>query len=270
MIVSERIQTSLQAAWGSWLSDAVIYASFAGVLWFVFYVLLRRRAASRKIVKRWPTWRQIGLEVVYSLRSIGVFGIVSGLVVYAALGGWTKLYGRFDQHGNWWLAASFAIAIVTHDAYFYWTHRLMHHPRLFRRLHRTHHLSINPSPWAAYCFSIGEAFVQAGIGPLLVFTVPMHPSAFLLFMFWQISFNVFGHCGFEIWPSWFLRSPLGKFFNTPTHHAQHHEKLRANFGLYFNVWDRLMGTNHPDYDRKFEQVTMKEPATETAVPQLAN
>jgi hypothetical protein len=38
-----------------------------------------------------------------------------------------------------------------------------------------------------------------------------------------------------------------------THHAQHHEKFRANFGLYFNVWDRLMGTNHRDYEHRLAQ-----------------
>jgi sterol desaturase/sphingolipid hydroxylase (fatty acid hydroxylase superfamily) len=36
-----------------------------------------------------------------------------------------------------------------------------------------------------------------------------------------------------------------------THHALHHEKFGANFGLYFNVWDRLMGTNHRDYECRF-------------------
>ncbi len=74
-------------------------------------------------------------------------------------------------------------------------------------------------------------------------------------MTWQIGFNVFGHCGYEIFPHGFLRTRFGRFLNTPTHHAMHHENFRANFGLYFNVWDRLMGTNDPDYTRRFEQVT---------------
>jgi lathosterol oxidase len=72
---------------------------------------------------------------------------------------------------------------------------------------------------------------------------------------WQIAFNVFGHCGYEIFPRWFLQSWAGKFLNTPTHHAMHHEKVGANYSLYFNIWDRLLGTNHPDYESRFEQVT---------------
>ncbi len=67
----------------------------------------------------------------------------------------------------------------------------------------------------------------------------------MLFMLWQIAFNVLGHCGYEIFPRWFHRSRLGAFLNTPTHYAMNHECVRANFGIYFNLWDRLLGTNHP-------------------------
>jgi Delta7-sterol 5-desaturase len=69
-----------------------------------------------------------------------------------------------------------------------------------------------------------------------------------------------GHCGYEIFPPWFLASPFGKFLNTPTHHALHHESFDANYGLYFNLWDRLMGTNHPEYASRFEQVSGSRPA----------
>jgi sterol desaturase/sphingolipid hydroxylase (fatty acid hydroxylase superfamily) len=62
-----------------------------------------------------------------------------------------------------------------------------------------------------------------------------------------------------------MKTPLGWLINSVTHHAQHHEKFRANYGLYFNVWDRLMGTNHPDYQARFEQATGGQ-ATEAEAP----
>jgi sterol desaturase/sphingolipid hydroxylase (fatty acid hydroxylase superfamily) len=34
------------------------------------------------------------------------------------------------------------------DAYFYGTHRLMHHPCLVRYFHRTHHRSVTPTGFA--------------------------------------------------------------------------------------------------------------------------
>jgi sterol desaturase/sphingolipid hydroxylase (fatty acid hydroxylase superfamily) len=192
-------------------------------------------------------------EIAHSLRSIAVFGLVTLAMVCVARLGWTRLYYRVADYGWAWFALSIGLMIVMHDAYFYWTHRLMHHRRLYRFFHHTHHLSTSPTPWAAYAFSPAEAFVQAGIGPLVVFTIPVHPTAFAAFMVWQITFNVLGHCGYEIFPRWFMRTPAGWVLNSVTHHALHHEKFRANFSLYFNVWDRLMGTNHRDYEHRFAE-----------------
>jgi sterol desaturase/sphingolipid hydroxylase (fatty acid hydroxylase superfamily) len=50
---------------------------------------------------------------------------------------------------------------------------------------------------------------------------------------------------------------VGKFPNTPTHHAMHHEKINGNFGLYFNFWDRMLKTNHAEYEQRFEAVTAR-------------
>jgi sterol desaturase/sphingolipid hydroxylase (fatty acid hydroxylase superfamily) len=48
--------------------------------------------------------------------------------------------------------------------------------------------------------------------------------------------------------------------NTPTHHAMHHEKVGANYGLHFNFWDRMLGTNHAEYERRFAAVTAPRPS----------
>ena len=59
--------------------------------------------------------------------------------------------------------------------------------------------------------------------------------------------------------------------NTPTNHIMHHEKMRGNYGLYFSFWDRVMGTNHADYEARFREVTSRlpEPREETAAAPTA-
>jgi sterol desaturase/sphingolipid hydroxylase (fatty acid hydroxylase superfamily) len=255
MTFLDRLAAAAAAAAGVTAADAAWYLIAASLTWLAFYVVLRRVARTRKVVPRDPSAGQVRAEVLRSLRSLAVFGLVALAIRYAALCGYTRLYWDVADYGWPWFFGSIAVAVVLHDAYFYWSHRLLHHPALFREVHRTHHLSANPTPWAAYSFSSVEAVVQAGIGPVVVCLIPIHPGAFALFMAWQVAFNVFGHCGYEIFPRWFLRTPAGKFLNTPTHHALHHEAVRGNYGLYFNVWDRLLGTNHPDYQTRFEQVT---------------
>jgi Delta7-sterol 5-desaturase len=255
MTLEEKLALSLRALVASSLTYLFWYGLLAFALWLVFHVAFRATLRHRRISRRELKSRQKTREILHSLRSIAIFGLVYAVVVYADCCGWTRLYARVDEYGWGWFGLSIGVMIVVHDTYFYWTHRLMHHPRLYRALHHTHHLSMSPTPWAAYAFSPAEAVVQAGIGPLIVFTIPVHWSAFALFMIWQISFNVLGHCGYEIFPRRFLRSHAGMLLNSVTHHAQHHEKFRGNFSLYFNVWDRLMGTNHADYQQRFEQAT---------------
>jgi Delta7-sterol 5-desaturase len=96
--------------------------------------------------------------------------------------------------------------ILAHDSYFYWTHRLLHRPEPMRLLHRTHHLSRTPTPWAAYAFSPGEAVVQVAFAPLFAALVPLHPLILLIWSGHMIVRNVLGHAGFELMPAGFARS----------------------------------------------------------------
>ncbi|MES2569508.1 MAG: sterol desaturase family protein [Verrucomicrobiota bacterium] len=244
---------------GTTLMLALRYLLLAGVAWLLGYVFFKRRWFHRKIIARHPVGSEIRRELRASAISVIIFGLVGSLTVSAARHGWTQMYWRINEHGTLWFWGSIGCAILLHDTWFYWTHRLMHHRRLFRWFHRTHHLSHNPTPWAAYAFDPLEAVVQAAIFPLAVTVMPMHPFAFALFMLWQITFNIIGHTGYEFHPRWLMDSFLGRILNTPTNHIQHHEKLRGNYGLYFNVWDRLMGTNHEDYEERFREVTSRPP-----------
>lgn len=242
---------------GTSVSLSMKYASLAGLAWLLGYVIFKRRWVHRKIVQQFPKGTDIWREIRYSAVSVLIFAAVGAATAYAAREGWTQLYWRIDKYGWGWFWTSVACAIVLHDTYFYWTHRLMHHRRLFPLFHRVHHLSRNPTPWAAYSFAPLEAVVEASIFPLAVTIMPMHPLAFAIFMGWQLTYNVLGHTGYEFHPRWLMDTWLGCILNTPTNHAMHHEKMHGNYGLYFNVWDRLMGTNHADYEARFRAVTSR-------------
>ena len=117
-----------------------------------------------------------------------------------------------------------------------------------------HHLSRTPTPWAAYSFSIPEAIVQGAFVPLFLAFVPMHEIGLFVFLAVQIVRNVMGHAGTEVHPAAFGPGRWLGWNNTTTHHDLHHETGRYNYGLYFRWWDKLMGTEHPDYRRKFESI----------------
>jgi lathosterol oxidase len=240
------------------------YAAMAGSLTLFLYYVGRRLLLHRKVVAGFSPWSDVRREMALSALTCVIYSVVVLLTLLAAQRGWTRIYLDIDAFGWCWFFASIGITLVLHDAYFYWTHRLMHLRFLFPIMHRAHHRSTNPTPWAAYAFDPLEAFLQAGILPLVVFLYPIHPLAFVLFMAVQLGFNVVGHGGFEIFPHWFLDSWVGRFLNTPTNHAMHHRYFGSNFGLYFNFWDRLMGTNHRTYEERFRQLTS--PREPTKIP----
>lgn len=252
--------------WLGWLrlaariatTDGTTYLCFASAGWVLGYWLFKRPWAARKIIASYPTRGEMFRELRLSLLTVLVYGVVGVATLWASRHGWTRLYWRLGDHSRLWFWTSIGLTIVLHDTWFYWTHRLMHRPGLFRWFHRAHHRSHNPSPWAAYAFSPLEAAVQAGIFPLAMSLYPLHPAAFGLFMLWQITFNVLGHTGYEIYPRRLMDTWLGKVLNTPTNHVMHHEFVRGNYGLYFNVWDRLMGTNHERYEERFRAVTARD------------
>jgi len=169
--------------------------------------------------------------------------------------GYTKIYTDFSAYGWAYFIFTTVLFIFVHDAYFYFTHRAMHHPKVFKYVHKVHHMSNNPTPWAAFSFHPLEAIVEFGIIPIMVFLVPLHPAAILIFAVYMVTLNVMGHLGFEIFPRGFTQHKLLGWHNTSTHHNMHHKYVNCNYSLYFNIWDRLMNTNHAKYHTVFDEVT---------------
>ncbi len=245
--------------WSLYFKDVSIvgsrYLIIAGLAFLVWYVLLRRLVASRKIQARYPRFRDYVREIGFSITTIFIMSFIPATILGSPeLARHTKFYTDIRQHGTTWFILAFPIMALIHDTYFYWMHRLMHHPRVFRIVHLVHHRSTNPSPFAAYAFHPLEAIVEAGIFLVFVFTIPVHFFHLLFFFLFMIIYNVYGHLGWELYPKGFSRHWFGRWINTSVNHNMHHQYFTGNYGLYFLFWDRLMGTIRPDYDQRFDEV----------------
>jgi sterol desaturase/sphingolipid hydroxylase (fatty acid hydroxylase superfamily) len=238
-----------------YLSHLVRYVVLAGAAFALFYILFRRPAARRKIQAAQARPADIRREVLYSLSSFAVFAAMGVVTLVMYHWGWNRLYFDAGRYGAGYFWFSVAAIILVHDAWFYWTHRLLHWKPLFRIAHRVHHQSHTPTPWAAFSFHPVEAFIQAVMFPLLVIVLPAHPLAAGLWLLYMTAMNVSGHLGYEVLPAGFARHRLFRWHNTTVHHDMHHSHVRCNFGLYYNIWDRLMGTNHAGYEDLYDRVT---------------
>lgn len=264
---------SLFVRW--WFSFGLLglrYLIFAGIAYLLYYVIKRQDWFYMKIQQRYPERKQIWTEIGYSVLTFTVFASVVVLIRYAAVQGWidTKVYRHFADHSIPYYIATTVFIIFFHDTYFYWAHRLMHHPLLYERVHKVHHLSKDPTPWAAFAFHPSEAVLEIAFVPVLIFTIPLHFSSLLILSLWQIVFNVMGHLGYEIFPRGMVKHPLFKWLNTSTNHNMHHKYVRCNYGLYFNIWDRIMDTNHVKYEELYEEVTARRDAARGKAPQDMN
>ncbi len=231
---------------------SIRYLVLAGIAYGVFWIWLPRRFAHRRIPN--PAPLNIQGELKNSVLTMIIFALTGAGVVWCAKHGYGRIYLDVAERGVPYLLFSTVAAILMHDTYFYFTHRGMHHPKLFRWVHAVHHESRNPSPWAAYNFHPLEATVQAGILPLIIFTLPIHPIALGLFLMYVMVLNVLGHLGYEVFTRNWVHSPWTRWHNSATHHNQHHQTFRYNFSLYFNWWDKWLGTNHPKYAAYYDEV----------------
>ena len=231
------------------------YFYIAGIAFLIGYVLLSKWLVHKKIQQRFPRVKDYLREIGYSIITMLFFAFVPLLLIKdPSIEPHTTHYTKIEEHGWFYFYAAFPLMFIIHDTYFYWTHRLMHHPKVFKFFHLVHHQSTNPSPWAAYAFHPLEAIVEVGITAVFLFTIPIHSLHLPIFFLFSIIYNVYGHTGYEIYPKGFSKNWVGKWINTSVNHNLHHQYFKGNYGLYFLFWDRMMGTIRTDYDERFEEV----------------
>ncbi len=229
------------------------YILVAGIAFIIFYVIFRKKWNYKKIQHLLPQKKDYWREFIYSMLTISIFVGVAITVFSTSLKTYTLRYDLISDYGRLYWIFSLVLMILIHDTYFYWMHRAMHIPSIFKYVHKIHHLSTNPSPWAAYAFHPIEAVFEASVIYLIVFIIPFHTSALFAFLVFMIIYNVYGHLGFELYPKGFNKTWIGKWLNTSVNHNQHHKFFHGNYGLYFLFWDRLLGTIRKDYDSAFAE-----------------
>jgi len=231
------------------------YFVLAGVAFLIFYVLLKKKFFFKKIQLRFAKRKDYLREILFSIISIVIFTLPPVVMLKIdAIRVHTTYYPNISTHGWFYFFAAFPIMLFVHDTYFYWLHRLIHHKTLFHIIHLVHHKSTNPSPWAAYSFHPLEAILEAGIFVVFLFIMPINDVHLLVFFIFSLTYNVYGHLGYELYPKGFNKAWIGKWVNTSVNHNMHHQYFKGNYGLYFTFWDRIMHTLRPEYDEQFAEV----------------
>ena len=236
------------------VANLIRYLFIAGTAFLVFYVIFKKKFLLSKIQQKFPRSKDYFREIGYSVLTFLIFTLVGIGLYNPVVRPFTHTYCEVSEHGYLYLFISFFLLLLMHDTYFYWAHRCMHHPRVFKFFHHVHHQSTNPSPWASFSFQPTEAIVEAGIFVIFAFTIPVHFYVLVAFLLFMTTYNVYGHLGWELYPKGFEKTLLGKWINTSVSHNLHHQYFKGNYGLYFMFWDKWMGTVSANYDAKFKSL----------------
>ena len=235
-----------------YLGQALAYFSVVGLLFFG----IRRYGAGRLSGARIQATdrvdrKQLTFEVRHTLVVLltGTVTVVAISILHAE--GHTRLTNDPGTIGWPWIIATFIALIAFTDAWFYFWHRLLHHPKIFRYVHAVHHRSVDVNPFSSYSFHWIEGMILGAWVLPVVLVVPIYLPTLAVLQGIGLANNLMSHLGYELLPRWLLRVPILRWMNTSTFHNLHHTSSKGNYGLMFRLWDRLLGTELSHYESKF-------------------
>ncbi len=174
------------------------------------------------------------------------WSLASGVTVwtaYEALYMWAYANGYIPglslSENPVWFVLQFVLIPVFSAFHFYWAHRWLHWPPLYRLAHSLHHRNVNVGPWSGLSMHPIEHIIYMTAG-LIHWVVASHPIHFLFHMHWLALGAATSHAGYEgVVAKDENRLALGDFY-----HQLHHRYFECNYGNREFPLDVWFGTYH--------------------------
>ena len=233
----------------------VFFANFiphclcAGILHYWLYTVRgqgkRFKYDARDLAKSNGTFtfgNQIHDNMFWTLASgIPICASVQILIYWAMANGYAPTIMWSDS--ILWFCAWFFILPIWSSFHFYWVHRLLHWPPLYRRAHSLHHRNVNVGPWSGISMHPIEHLLYFTTF-LIHLIVPSHPMHLLFHSYIQTLHPIFSHSGFDkLYVKQKERAQIGDFF-----HQLHHKYFECNYGTVEMPWDKWFGSFHDGSD----------------------
>lgn len=225
------------------IAHIIIYIIIVGIFSLFLYKIFKPSSKARILNKEIKS-KQIKVELLYTIRTVFIQGLMRIILLGLFI---TQIYTTGDTSLTYDIM-TFIGLVLFHDTYFYWSHRVLHHKKLFKPIHGVHHGAKSPTTFSAYRYTATEAVIQFAFFYVYIYLIPISLEVFFSFILFSSTMNILGHSNVDMLPKWWLKL---KIMSTPTFHSMHHEKTNGNFGLYFTFWDKLMNTKFDDYEERF-------------------
>jgi lathosterol oxidase len=128
---------------------------------------------------------QLSMEIRQAVSAMPVMAALTTPFFVAEVRGYTKLYDLVSEAPHpLYTLIQFPFFLAFTDCCIYWIHRALHHPLLYKRLHKPHHKWIVPTPYASYAFHPVDGWSQSVPYHIFPFLFPLQKVAYIgLFVF---------------------------------------------------------------------------------------
>lgn len=147
-----------------------------------------------------------------------------------------------------WFALGFVLLPIWSAFHFYWVHRLLHVPFIYKHVHSLHHKNINIGPWSGIAMHPIEHTLYIS-SMCIHWLIASHPLHVIFHVVWLGPGAAMSHTGYEnLLIKDKQRLALGTFY-----HQLHHRYFECNYGNQELPWDRWFGTFHDGSDECTKQ-----------------
>ena len=244
-----------------YLMTVVSALTIMGVAYFIFWILLGNKLSKRKIqLSKRAGWSQIKGEIGAAFLSFLGGTLFSILLLSFNDIGVTKFYLETGKYGLWYEFLMVIIMLVVSDTWFYWSHRTMHHPSIYKYVHALHHKSLDVNPFTSNSFHLIESIWLTVWVLLLAIVMPISMTVLGIMQVIGTFNNLKSHLGYEFFPKFFSAPPFNMLV-TATNHSLHHTQYNGNYGLFFRFWDIVCGTELNSTESTFSEIHQREIGT---------
>lgn len=158
------------------LFGAIIYFTMATLSYvFVFDKLTFQHPKYLK--------NQMRDEIIQTMFSLPAMAVLTAPLFLLEVRGYSKLYMDVDWDSKAsvaWMVLQFPVFLMFTDLCIYWIHRGLHHPRVYKQLHKPHHKWIMPTPYASHAFHPLDGYAQGLPYHIFPFLLPLHKISYLV------------------------------------------------------------------------------------------
>jgi len=235
-------------------TNFVLVAGVAGALHWYFYIK-QTQGKKLKFDHRDQTRKNRMFLFADQVKDNMFWSLTSGVVhltFFQSLTWWLMANQHIPsisvQNNPIWFVLGFVLLPIWSAFHFYWVHRLLHVPLLYKHVHSLHHKNVNIGPWSGLSMHPIEHFLY--ISSLAIhWIVASHPLHIIFHVVWLGPGAAMSHTGYEnLLIKNKERLALGTFY-----HQLHHRYFECNYGNQELPWDRWFGTFHDGSDECTKQ-----------------